>query len=79
MFADDTLLFSKVNNSSLSISDINYDLETINKWAHQWKIPFNLDPNEQATKVLFSRKIISDNNPKLTFNGNHVQQCSSHL
>ena len=35
MFADDTSLFSKVKGSSLSLSDLNYDLETINQWAHQ--------------------------------------------
>ena len=30
MFADDTSLFSKANVSSISLSDLNYDLETIN-------------------------------------------------
>ena len=48
-FADDTSLFSKVKESSLSLSDLNYDLETINRWAHQWKMLFNPDPNKQAT------------------------------
>ena len=38
---------------------------------------FNPDPNKQATEVLFSRKINSDDHPKLTFNGNQVQRCSS--
>ena len=32
MFADDTAL------SSLSLSDLNYELETINQWARQRKI-----------------------------------------
>ena len=77
MFADDTLLFSKVKDFSLSFSNLNYDLETINQWAHQWKMPFNPDHNKQATEVLFSRKVNSDDHPKLTFNGNQVQQCSS--
>ena len=60
MFADDTLLFSKVKDSSLSLSDLFYDLEIINQWAHQWKMSFNPDPNKQATEVLFSRKVNSD-------------------
>ena len=77
MFADDTSLFSKVKDSSLSLSDLNYDLEKINKWAHQWKMSFNPDPNKQATEVLFSRKVNSGDHPKLTFNVNQVQQCSS--
>ena len=77
MFADDTSLFSKVKDSSLSLSDLNYYLEKINKWAHQWKMSFNPDPNKQATEVLFSRKVNSDDHPKLTFNGNQVERCSS--
>ena len=31
MFADDTSLFSKVKDSSISLSDLNHDLETINQ------------------------------------------------
>ena len=77
MFADDTSLFSKVKDSSLSISDLNYDLESINQWTYQWKMLFNPDPNKQATVVLFSRKVSSDDHTKLTFNGNQVQQCLS--
>ena len=38
---------------------------------------FNLDPNKQATEVLFSCKVNSDDHFKLTFNDNQVQQCSS--
>ena len=51
-------------------------METINQRAHQWEMSFNPDPNKQATEVLFSRKINSDDHPILTFNGNQVQQCS---
>ena len=76
MFADDTSLFSKVNNSSLSLADPNYGLET-NKWAYQCKMSFNSDPNKQATEVLFSHQTNSNDHSKLTFNGNQVQQCSS--
>ena len=38
---------------------------------------FNRDPNKQATEVLLSRKVNSNDHSKLTFNGNHVQQYSS--
>ena len=57
MFANDTSLSSKVKDFNLFLSDINYDLETINQRAYQWKMLFNPDPNKQATEVLFSRKI----------------------
>ena len=73
MFADGTLPFSKVKDSSLSLSDLDYDLET-NHRAHQ-KMSFNLDPNKQEIEVLFSLKVNSDDHPKLTFNGNQAQQC----
>ena len=36
MFADDTSLSSKVKDSSLSLSDLNHDLEIINQWVHLW-------------------------------------------
>ena len=38
---------------------------------------FNPGPNKQATEVLFSHKVNSDDHPKLTFNSNSVQRCSS--
>ena len=37
---------------------------------------FNPGPNKQATEVLFSRKVNSDDHSKLTFKGNQVQRCS---
>ena len=76
MLADDTSLFLKVKDSSLSLSDLNDDLETTNQCARQWKMSFNPDPNTQATEVLFSHKVNSDGHSKLIFNGNLVQQCS---
>ena len=72
MFADDTSLLSKIKDSCLSLPDLNCDLEKINKWAHQWKMYFNLDSNKQTREGLFSRKVNSDDHPKLTFNGNQV-------
>ena len=75
MYADDISLFSKVKYSNISLSDLNYDLETIPQWAHQWKISFNLNPNKQATEVLLYHKINSDDHPKLSFNDNQVHQC----
>ena len=45
LFADDTSLFSVVHDIHSSASDLNKDLKTINEWAFQWKMSFNLDPN----------------------------------
>ena len=55
-FADDTMLFSIVNDPLLSANDLNHDLEVINQWSHQWKMQFNPDPTKQATEILFSCK-----------------------
>ena len=55
-FADDTTLFSIVNDPVTSANDLNHDLEMTCQWAHQWKMEFNPDPTKQATEVLFSCK-----------------------
>ena len=47
-FADDTFLFSVVN-------DLNYDIDKISIGAYQ-KMSFNPDKSEQAQEVIFSRK-----------------------
>ena len=52
------MLFSIVNDLHISASELNYDLDVINKWAYQWKLEFNPDPLKQATEVLFSCKKI---------------------
>ena len=35
-FADDTMLYSVVKDPLITAADLNHDLDTINKWAHQW-------------------------------------------
>ena len=47
-FADDTSLFSIVEDSNTSALKLNHDLDLISKWAHQWKMSFNHDPTKQA-------------------------------
>ena len=71
-FADDTMLFSIIDNPNLSAQDLNDDLETIRKWAFQWKLEFNPDINKQATEILFSCRNSKKTHPKLYFNGNEV-------
>ena len=68
-FADDTMLFSIVNDPHISASELNHDLDVINKWAYQWKLEFNPDPLKQATEVLFSGKKNIFNHPQIFFNG----------
>ena len=75
-FADDTMLFSTVEDPVVSASNLNHDLDLIHKWAHQWKMEFNPDPLKQATEVLFSCKRIKHNHPQLTFHGTVVAKMN---
>ena len=77
-FADDTMLYSVVHDPKKSASDLNHDLEIINRWAHQWKMSFNPDPNKQATEILFSCKKKPVDHPQLTFNGTPVSRLQEH-
>ena len=68
LFADDTSLFSVVNNIHTSATTLSQDLKAITKWAFQWKIIFNPDLSKQAQEVIFSRKIKKLLHPTLFFN-----------
>ena len=48
LFADDVSLFSIVDDPVQSGSQLNNDLKKIQKWAFDWKMSFNPDPNKQA-------------------------------
>ena len=52
-FADDTSLFSVVNDPDASALDLNQNLNLISQWAYQWKISFNPDPTKQAVEFYF--------------------------
>ena len=77
LFADDTSLFSIVQNVSTSASHLNNDLSKISNWAFQWKMSFNHGPSKQAQKVIFSRKIQKTCNPSIYFNNKSVKQVPS--
>ena len=57
-YADDTMLFSVVQDPYISVEDLNADLKTISQCAHQWQMEFKADPNKQATEMLFSQNKI---------------------
>ena len=68
LFADDTSLFSAVNESSISANELNEDLQKISEWAYKWKMSFNPDLNKQAQRVIFSWKLNKSSHPKIFFN-----------
>ena len=62
-FADDTMLFSIVNDPVIFANNLNRDLKITQQWAHQWKMEFSPDPTKQASEILFSCKKSSPNHP----------------
>ena len=62
-------------------NELNEDLLNINKWAPQWKMSFNPDPNKTATEVIFSHKSIQPQHPTIYFNNFAISSkpCTKHL
>ena len=77
-FADDTSLFSIVQDPKISAEDLNYDLQLIAQWAFQWKMSFNPDPTKPAEEIVFSRKLNSHDHPPLYFNNSMVKRVNEH-
>ena len=77
IFADDTSLFSKVNDKNNCNTQLNSDLGIINKWGFQWKMLFNPDINKQAIKVCFSIRCEKKKYPPLIFNSTNIQSAFS--
>ena len=56
LFADDSSIYTRVNNVQETHDKLNKDLDTISKWAYQWKMVFNPDLSKQAIEIIFSNK-----------------------
>ena len=67
-----------MQNSNTAASDMNHDLELISKWAHDWRMSFNPDPQKQAVELIFSKKKIETNHPEILFNNTPVMQVVEH-
>ena len=71
-FADDTSLFSIMNDGNESFENLRNDLSIISNWAYQWKMYFNPDRSKQAQEVIFSRKTSIQSHPVLNFDSSPV-------
>ena len=78
LFADDTSLFTVVEDSNTAASDMNHDLDLISHWAHAWRMSFNPDPQKQAVELTFSRKKIEVDHPAILFNNIPVKKVNEH-
>ena len=56
LFADDSSLFTCVKGVEQTHEKLEKDLQTVKKWAYQWKMVFNPNINKQAIEVIFSCK-----------------------
>ena len=77
-FADDTSLFSIVQDPNISANELNHDLKLISLWVYQWKMSFNPHPTKQAVQILFSRKTRASSHPKIYFNDTEVNSVHEH-
>ena len=74
LFADDTSLFSVINDKHSSTNKLNQDLNRISNSAFQWKMSFNPDPSKPAQEIIFSCKLQKSTHPPLSFNNSTITQ-----
>ena len=75
LFADDTLLFTVVQDPNATANDLNHDLDQTALWAQEWRMSFIPDAQKQAIELVFSKK---NNHPKLFLNGSPVLIVDQH-
>ena len=75
LFADDTSLFSVVENEITGADELNRDLEKVRLWAWQWKMQFNTDKTEE---VIFSTKLAKIAHPPLMLGTDVVKRVNEH-
>ena len=77
LFADDTSLFSIVQDPNESAKFLNLDLSVISLWTYQWKMLFNPDPKKTAHEVIFSRKKNEETHTSVFYNNIEVSRTDS--
>ena len=78
LFADDTSLFTIVQDSTTAANDMNHDLELIKQWANDWRMSFDPDSQKQAVELIFSRKRIEIDHPVVLCNDIPVKKVNEH-
>ena len=75
IFADDTSLFSVVNDVARTAEELNSDLEIVNLWAWQWKMQLNAD---KTVELIFSTKRVKPLHPPLLLGNDVVTETAEH-
>ena len=76
-FADNTSMFSVIDDVNSPQIDLNEDLDKINNREYQWKMSFSPDPSKKAQEIIISWKVNNVLHPPLTFNNVDVGQIRS--
>ena len=76
LFADGTSLFTKVKDKNISGNMLNNDLRRMSKWAYNWKMLFNPDPDKPDKEVVFSRNVKLQSHPTVSLNIMQVERAS---
>ena len=71
LFADDTPLFSVIENELVGADELNRDLEKIRLWVWQWKMEFNANKTEE---IIFSTKRAKILHPPLTLGIDEIKR-----
>ena len=77
LFANDTSLFTVVNDKNDSANILNNYLQSISTWTYNWKMLFNPGSSKRAQEVLFSRKKKIQVHPIVSLNNVQVERVSS--
>ena len=78
LFADDTSLFTVVQDPNSAASDMNHDLSVIGKWAHDWWMSFSPDPQKQAIELILSTKRPETDHPMIFFSDTPLVKVEEH-
>ena len=73
--ADDTSLFSRVNDATQTAFKISVDLDKIEKWAWQWKMEFNTDKSEE---IILSTKRKQPFHPPIELGNQAIVRWNKH-
>ena len=76
LFADNTSLFTLINDPNATAKQVCEDLDKIKEWAFQWKMSFNPGPSKQVQEIIFTRQIKKVAHRPIFFNNKLVQQVS---
>ena len=75
LFADDTTLYLIIEDPIRAANLMDNDLDKVQNWADKWLVKFNPNKTEE---MLFSRKNIQIDHPKLTMNNVEIQRVNFH-